>query len=101
MSTRSAAQGAQERGEVRKDGQRGKAIENSIPRTTDIGLTRKQVHEARQILEKVVKRPLQILRQDVTNTLSIFPLGAHGIEERLGSPSPPCMTGKEHCEGRR
>jgi hypothetical protein len=47
---RGAAQGAQKRGEVRKDGQRGKAVpdENSIPRTTDIGLTRKQVHEARQ-----------------------------------------------------
>jgi hypothetical protein len=52
-----AAQGAQERGEVCQDGQRGKPLENSIPRTTDIGLTSKLVHEVLQIPEKVVRRP--------------------------------------------
>ncbi len=42
---------AQERGEVRKDGQRGKAVpdENSIPTAADIGIPRKDIHEARQL----------------------------------------------------
>jgi hypothetical protein len=81
MSTRGAAQGAQERCEVRKDGQRGKAVPDSIPRTTDIGLTRKQVHEARQIPEKVVKRPPQILRQTFANSSASSRRPAHGTEE--------------------
>jgi len=44
---------AQERGEVRKDGERGKAVPDkngfSKPRITDLGLTRKAVYEARTL----------------------------------------------------
>lgn len=44
---------AQARGELRKSGQRGKAVPDgnsfSAPTTAEIGLTRKQIHEARMI----------------------------------------------------
>jgi hypothetical protein len=61
---------AQERGEVRKDGQRGKAVpdENSIPTTADIGLTRKLVHEARQVRDAEKAKP-GIVREAVEGKL--------------------------------
>lgn len=42
---------AQERGEVAANGQRGKAVPdgNSLATVSDLGLTRKAIHEARQL----------------------------------------------------
>ena len=50
---------AQERGEVASNGQRGKAVpdENSLPTTEDIGLTRKDIFEARQVRDAEARSP--------------------------------------------
>lgn len=52
---------AQKRGEARKDGQRGKGIpgENSfsVPTVEELGLTSKDIHEARQVRDAEKRRP--------------------------------------------
>src|SRR5262245_55054380 len=51
---------AQERGEVKSAGQPRKSIvpnENNTPSVDDIGLTRKQVHEARKVRDAEKKKP--------------------------------------------
>jgi len=59
---------AQDRGEVRKDGQRGKAVEGdntlSGPATaSDIGLRRDEIHEARKLRDAERDEPGIIQRR--------------------------------------
>lgn len=63
--------GAQERGEVKSSGQPRKSIvpnENNTPSVSDIGLTRKQVHEARQLRDAEKANP-GIIRKTLDTAL--------------------------------
>jgi hypothetical protein len=55
---------AQERGEVAANGQRGKAVPdgNSLATVSDLGLTRKAIHEARQLRDAEAAAPGVIRR---------------------------------------
>ncbi|SFI85475.1 hypothetical protein [Methylobacterium brachiatum] len=55
---------AQERGEVAANGQRGKAVPdgNSLATVADLGLTRKAIHEARQLRDAEAADPGVIRR---------------------------------------
>lgn len=50
---------AQKRGEVAGNGQRGKAVPdgNSLATAADLGLTRKDIHEARQVRDAELADP--------------------------------------------
>ena len=73
---------AQERGEVQKGG-RPKTIpnENSFPTVTDIGLTSKQVHEARQVRDAEKAKP-GIIRETLNECLVANKEPTHAAVQR-------------------